>query len=346
MTGSDVLRLEVRHFRDAENWDWALKDAAGQHLAAHSVRIDSASPQYRAMGRLPVHVRWEADPERLLESEAEVLGRVGRWMGEEVFGAVGRALVEHSPATALVVVGPNAAVLRHWPLELAWVGQQPLACQDVSLVIDVDRGETTRAKKPVGERLRMLAAFSLSASEPLLMLSQQRYELVRSIERVAASKASSIDLVTLQYGVTRRRLVDILEEGEGWDVIHFSGHGLAAGLLLEGAEGETDRVPADELIRMLRPARGRLKLLVLSACESGAVASDPEQGTVSSAEAPTSGCPRCRSMPRDSWTAPFWECGTASATTSLSIWRIICTTACSPRGTFFRGPCSWHCPRR
>jgi len=66
----------------------------------------------------------------------------------------------------------------------------------VSLVIDVDRGETTRAKKPVGERLRMLAAFSLSASEPLLMLSQQRYELVRSIERVAASKASSIDLVT------------------------------------------------------------------------------------------------------------------------------------------------------
>jgi len=106
VTGSDVLRLEVRHFRDAENWDWALKDAAGQHLAAHSVRIDSASPQYRAMGRLPVHVRWEADPERLLESEAEVLGRVGRWMGEEVFGAVGRAPRRaFARYPALVVVG-------------------------------------------------------------------------------------------------------------------------------------------------------------------------------------------------------------------------------------------------
>lgn len=277
MPSPDALRLEVRRFRDPENWDWALTDAAGQHLAAHSVRIDPASPHYQAMGRLPVHVRWKADAERLLESEAEVLGQVGRWLGEEVFGAVGRALVEHSPVTALVVVGPDAAALRYWPLELAWVGQQPLACQDVSLVIDVDQGETTLAKKQVGESLRLLAVFSLSAGEPLLMLSQQRYELVRSIQRVAAGKAGSIDLVTLQHGVTRRRLADILEEGEGWDVIHFSGHGLASGLLLEGTDGETDLVSTDELIRLLRPARKRLKLLVLSACESAGVTAGPRQ---------------------------------------------------------------------
>jgi hypothetical protein len=63
-------------------------------------------------------------------------------------------------------------------------------------------------------------------------------------------------------------------------VIDFSGHGLAGELLLEGADRETDRVPTDELIRMLRQARDRLKLLVLSACESGAAASDPRPGNV------------------------------------------------------------------
>ena len=285
MPDSDALRLEIRDFHDAANWDWVLKDAAGQYLAAHPVRLDPASPEYRAMTQLPVHLRWEADPERLLESQTEVLGRVGRWMGERVFGKVGPALADRAPVTALVVVPPGAEGLRHWPLELAWVGQMPLALREVSLVIDVGGHDANADKQPVGKRLRMLAAFSLSAREPLLMLSQQRYELVRSIERVATSKARSIDLVTLQHGVTRQRLIDVLEEGEGWDVVHFSGHGLATELLLERANGETDRVPANELIGMLRRARRRLKLLVLSSCDSGAAgASGPGPGNVSSAD--------------------------------------------------------------
>jgi hypothetical protein len=285
MADSDALRLEIRDFSDAANWDWVLKDAAGQYLAAHPVRLDPASPEYRAMTQLPVHLRWEADPERLLESQPEVLGRVGRWMGERVFGEVGPALAGRAPVTALIVVPPGAEGLRHWPLELAWVGQMPLALSEVSLVIDVGRRDANAGKEAVGKRLRMLAAFSLSASEPLLMLSQQRYELVRSIERVATSKARSIDLVTLQHGVTRQRLIDVLEEGEGWDVVHFSGHGLATELLLERADGRTDRVPANELIGMLRRARRRLKLLVLSSCDSGAVgAPGPGPGSVSSVD--------------------------------------------------------------
>jgi hypothetical protein len=270
MADSDALRLEIRDFHDAANWDWVLKDAGGQYLAAHLVRLDLASPEYRAMTQLPVHLRWEADPDRLLESQAEVLGRVGRWMGERVFGEVGPALADRAPVTALVIVPPGAESLRHWPLELAWVGQHPLALHEVSLVIDVGRHNAKAGKEAIGERLRMLAAFSLSAREPLLMLSQQRYELVRSIERVVATQARSIHLVTLQHGVTRERLIDLLEEGEGWDVVHFSGHGLPSELLLERADGETDRVPANELIGMLRPARKRLKLLVLSSCDSGA----------------------------------------------------------------------------
>jgi hypothetical protein len=272
---SDVLRLEVRNFQGPERWDWALSTAAGEHLAYHEVRLDPESLEYQAMTRLQFYVRWRAERERPLESEAEFLGQVGQWMGERVFGDIGRTLVEWRPVTALVVVPSGAEVLRHWPFELAWVDGQALAMQEVSLVFDVSGGAVqglSRAKVPIGERLRMLAVFSLPAEEPLLLLSQQRYELVRSIERVAASTGRSVSLVTVQHGVTRKRLGEILKQGEGWDVIHFSGHGLASRLLLEGADGHTDPVPTDELLQMLRFARSRLKLLVLSSCESGAAA--------------------------------------------------------------------------
>src|SRR5262249_59503915 len=59
-------------------------------------------------------------------------------------------------------------------------------------------------------------------------------------------------------------------DGPGWDVLHLSGHGLAGGLLLEKPDGSSDLVESDELVRLLRPARSRLKLAVVSACESGA----------------------------------------------------------------------------
>lgn len=281
MTPPDVLRLEVQHFQDAANWEWTLTDAAGRFVAVHRVRLDPADQEYQAMTQLPVQVRWQADPGRLLASQADFLDQIGCWMGEQVFGDVGRKLVERSPATVLVVIPAEGEILRHWPLELARVGRKPLARSEVSLVIDVASGDAARPKQPIGDRLRMLAVFSLPRGEPLLMLSQQRYELVGSVERLAASKASNINLVTLQYGVTRRRLSEVLEEGEGWDVIHFSGHGLATGLLLEGINGRPDEVGADELITMLRLAHSRLKLLVLSSCESGAAAPDAGPGSPS-----------------------------------------------------------------
>lgn len=274
MDASDVLRLEVRNFQGPAQWDWALTTAAGEFLGDHEVRLDPQSPEYKAMTRLQFYVRWHADPERPLESENEFLGRVGQWMGEQILGDVGRKLVEQRPAIALVVVPQDAEVLRHWPFELAWVGGQPLARQEVSLVFSVPAENPVRRKEPIGKRLRMLAVFSLPSQEPLLVLGQQRYELVRSIERIATSKAKSVALVTLQYGVTRERLRGVLEEGEGWDVIHFSGHGLATHLLLEGTGGEADPVPTNQLLDMLHLARNRLKLLVLSSCDSGAAAAN------------------------------------------------------------------------
>jgi hypothetical protein len=131
-------------------------------------------------------------------------------------------------------------------------------------------GKVTPVKRvPVGERLRILAVFSLPVDANALNLRQERYELARTI-RAIGQQGHAIDLRVLQYGVTRDSLKAVLEEGEGWDVVHFSGHGLEAHLALEKPDGTIDLVPSNELVKLLRPARGRLKWVTLWACLSAA----------------------------------------------------------------------------
>jgi CHAT domain-containing protein len=72
----------------------------------------------------------------------------------------------------------------------------------------------------------------------------------------------------VQYGVTRERLAEIAGSGDGWDVLHLSGHGAGGLFLLEKADGSPDRVGTADLVDLLRAARRRVKLAVVSACES------------------------------------------------------------------------------
>src|SRR5262249_46244320 len=64
------------------------------------------------------------------------------------------------------------------------------------------------------------------------------------------------------------RLREMLEEAEGWDIIHVSGHGAPGELLLETDDGSPDRVPTADLVELLKVARKRLKLVTVSACWS------------------------------------------------------------------------------
>ena len=72
----------------------------------------------------------------------------------------------------------------------------------------------------------------------------------------------------MQYGVTRERLAEIADDSDGWDVLHLSGHGTAGTFLLERMDGSPDMVPAADLVALLRPAKRRAKLAVVSSCES------------------------------------------------------------------------------
>ena len=108
---------------------------------------------------------------------------------------------------------------------------------------------------PVGERLRVLGLFSLPEGGRPLNLRRERHALVRLIEGIAAT-GKAADVRVLQYGVTRDRLRDVLEEAEGWDIIHVSGHGAPGELLLETAAGQPDRVTAADLAGPARPGPG------------------------------------------------------------------------------------------
>jgi tetratricopeptide (TPR) repeat protein len=122
----------------------------------------------------------------------------------------------------------------------------------------------------VGEALRVLAVFSQPVRTSVLALRRERYALARLIRRIVARGNAAVQLRVVQYGATRERLAEIAGEAPGWDVLHLSGHGTAGAFLLERADGSPDLVPAGELTGLLRPARRRVKLALVSACESAA----------------------------------------------------------------------------
>jgi hypothetical protein len=67
--------------------------------------------------------------------------------------------------------------------------------------------------------------------------------LVRLPKQIGAQDRA-VEVWVLQYGATRDRLREMLEEGEGWDIIHVSGHGAPGELLLETGDGSRDPVTA------------------------------------------------------------------------------------------------------
>ena len=177
-----------------------------------------------------------------------------------------------------------------WPLELAHAvtsdgrDEGPLAARgDVTFSYDLGGGsrhpggpfgqatrEPASQKAPVGDALRILAVFSQPATTDVLALRKERYELSRLIRTLAARHRAAIELRVVQYGTTRDRLKEIADDGDGWDMLHLSGHGGGGAFLLEREYGSPDLVPAADLVALLRPARRRAKLAIVSACESAA----------------------------------------------------------------------------
>jgi tetratricopeptide (TPR) repeat protein len=269
------LVLEVAEFAGPRRWRWLLTDEdTGQPLADHQVSLEAETDEFAAFTSLYRYLRWHAVPDRRTASEAEIVARVGAWAGAAVLGkGVGQAIVDAAPVTVQVQVPARAGFVLGWPLELAHAGGQPLAARgDVTMVYDlgVPPGGAMAGGRAAGAELRMLAVFSLPTQTSVLALRRERHELAHLIRRIGARQGRRVSLSLLQYGVTRDRLGEVVDSGDGWDVLHLSGHGGRGVFLLERDDGSPDEVGTGELVKMLRPLRRRVRLAVVSACESAA----------------------------------------------------------------------------
>ena len=265
------VRLEICEFDGADRWRWRLTDAEGAFLADHAVALDRNDPRYEALFNLPAYLWQHSAPDRRDPDERRLLSEVGAWIGETVLGrAIGEKIVAHGfpPITVRVVVPQAAEQLLVMPLEIAHARGKPLARQDVSLVFE-SPGAAPPASAPIGDRLRMLAVFSLPPAGSPLNLRRER-QMLRALVHSLAGSGSAIELRVLQYGVTRDSLRDVLQDGGGWDLLHFSGHGLPGSLVLEKPDGRRDPISGSEVADLLRQSGRRLKLVVLSSCLSAA----------------------------------------------------------------------------
>jgi tetratricopeptide (TPR) repeat protein len=270
----DSLRLEVRDYAGPERWRWLLtEEGTGRAVADHLVDLARAPGEFAAFTDLYRYLRWHAVPDRRATSEAQIVARVGAWAAREVLGTqVCEAIVGAAPVTVRVAVPEQAGFVLSWPLELAHAGGRPLAARgDVTFAYDLAPApaDQSGAGGEPGRGLRMLAVFSLPTDTSVLALRRERFELARLVRRFARQRRR-VELNVLQYGTTREQLADVAQAGDGWDVLHLSGHGGRGQFLLEKADGSPDPVSTTELVAVLAPLRRRLKLAVVSACESAA----------------------------------------------------------------------------
>jgi tetratricopeptide (TPR) repeat protein len=252
-----------------------LTDATGAFIKDHEVRLNPSDWQFEAFTDLTGYLSWHVAPDRRREDEARIVTEVGEWIGAQVLGPVAQALLKKRPATATVTVPDNARDLLFRPLELAHADGKPLSVQDVTLVMQ-PAGTVPAAPAPASGRLRVLGLFSLPEGGQPLNLRRERHSLVQLVQRIHA-QGKAAEVRVLQYGVTRDRLRDVLEEAEGWDIIHISGHGAPGELLLETPAGKPDRVSAADLADLLDLARESVKLVTVAACWSAATTANQQR---------------------------------------------------------------------
>lgn len=274
-----MLNLDIAGFTSTASWTWRLTDDDGSLLAGQDVRLDPTSTDFSLLTDLYGN-RWRLDegPVRQRRSQTRQIEQVGNYTAAEVLGPAVSVIAARAPLTVRVNLPSTAVALLAMPLELARYQDETLAARGVVFCYRPCRQEgpsSSLANRPDrnderGGPLRALAVFALPQTSSALGLVRERRALEDLLLKghiVGGEPAARLEI--LQYGATRVSLAKALADPVGWDMIHLAGHGGPGLLYLENESGGSEPVSADELIRLLSPGRGRVKLVVLSACESG-----------------------------------------------------------------------------
>ncbi len=287
--------LTIRHFHLApsngrpDSWIWSLTPPEGRGAEFQDVRV--ADPRdLEALYELPARIaelRRAGARNAVLEKAVEACAG---WITRTGLGGMAERIEALAPVVVEFRLPPEVADLEVLPWELALVRGVPLARRGVVFVRGVRRPDSgpvaqpSQPSQPPGSlppHLRMLALFSMpSTSRPVDLGAHRtllRAELL-DLTAGAGEDAVPLELRTRQFGVSRETLKGMLREPGGWDVVHVVAHGRPGGLTLERADGTADKVGARDLLRLLDPARGRTRLVFLSACWSGSRATEEDNG--------------------------------------------------------------------
>jgi tetratricopeptide (TPR) repeat protein len=268
----NTLTLSATNIESHDCWQWVLAESPGAPaITVSDVNLNPRDPDYAAFSDIRGFLRWHTDPDKRIENEAALTLRVGEWISRNVFGQrLAAELAARAPVTVQLDLPMSLEYLIQRPLELATYSGKELARLGVTLIFNLtNQIDSGSPKEAISDSLRMLAIFSMPTDANALGLRRERRELEQLVSRLAARSGSSIELEILQYGATREKIAKHAADDKGWDILHISAHGGAGSLLLETASGNPDLLPANDLINLLRPIQSRLKLTVLSACESG-----------------------------------------------------------------------------
>lgn len=253
----DVLTLDVLEYsggcRIVLSWN-------GEDVAEHSSLLDPASEEYAAFVAIEAHV----EHGRVADGAPSGLARrLGRWLALSLLGPVAEVLADHAPG--VVVVRGNSA-LRDGPWGLVEIGGRTLA--ERGLVVVVATGEpVSHGSEPAPRSLvRILAVFSQPHELDALNLRVERTHLTQVVRELTEKDGRAVELVILQYGVTRAELSRVAADPRGWDVVHLSGHGTSTSFTFESDDSEPDTVTIDELLKLLSPTRPLF--VCMSSCSS------------------------------------------------------------------------------
>ena len=287
--------LAIRQFcRDPSNgrlyyWVWSLTPPEGWDAEFQEVRVTDPS-DLEALYELQARIgKLRRTGARSAALEEAVKG-CADWITRTGLGAMAKRIAALAPVVVEFRLPPEAADLEVLPWELALVCGVPLARRGVVFVRGVRPGSPPVAAppRPLPSHLRMLALFSLPwTGRPVDLGAHRSFLRAELLDLTAGAGENSVplELRTRQFGVSRETLKGMLREPGGWDVVHVVAHGRPGGLTLVHADGTADEVGARDLLGLLDPARGRTRLVFLSACWSGSRVADEDNGGTSAQDA-------------------------------------------------------------
>jgi tetratricopeptide (TPR) repeat protein len=166
-----------------------------------------------------------------------------------------------------------AAALARVPWEIARPSLDQPTLGERNVVIRVVHDMREPASHPVelapDEPLRVLFVFAEARGSRPLGARQERLELLRLFEKEIYPQRRIVAHF-LTHGVTRERLIEQIQQNNGYHVVHWSGHGNLNLLELAKPGGAKDPLSGNELLDLFSEAGGfPPRLFFLSACHSG-----------------------------------------------------------------------------